>query len=64
MHFASLIIFSYSNCTTANNNLDLIHEIYYINKYIENNFSFNLEGNNVIFLKNYKISSLKIKNNQ
>ena len=65
MHFASLIIFSYSNCTTAKNNLDIIHEIYYSNKYIEKDFSFNLEGNNVIIENNifgFVYKGIKIMN--
>jgi hypothetical protein len=50
-HFASLIIFSYSN-SSAYSNLDIIHDIYFSNKYIENDFSFNLEENNVIIENN------------
>ena len=42
LHYASLIIFSYPNSTDSS--LDIIPQLYYTNKKIENDFSFNFEG--------------------
>ena len=41
-HIVSLIIFSYPNST--DNSLDIIPQLYYTNKKIENDFSFNFDG--------------------
>ena len=41
-HYSSLIIFNYPNST--DNSLNIIPELYYSNKNIENDFSFNFEG--------------------
>ena len=63
-HFASLLIFSYSN-SSINSSLDIIHEIYFSNKYIENDFSFNLEGENIIIDNNifgFVFKGIKILN--
>ena len=46
LHYSSLIILNYPNNT--DNNLDIISKLYFTNKKIENDFSFNFEGTIII----------------